>query len=146
VLRVAQGTSRLPLVIFVAALGFGPVAETCDRQFEATGISTFTMDSFAAGGIVSTNVDQSQLGWFNMTLDLYRSMPVLAAHLGGTTFNFAIGTQVQPIHYRGVTPAMNDVMAGQIDYMIDMITTSIPQIQGGSVVPIAIMRAASCKL
>jgi dienelactone hydrolase len=81
VLRVAQGSGRLPLVIFVAgSSGFGPVTDTWDRQFEAMGISTFAMDSFAARGIVSTNVDQSQLGWFNMILDLYRSMAALAAH------------------------------------------------------------------
>ena len=55
--------------------------------------------------------------------------------------NVALGTQVQPIHYRGVAPAMNDLVAGQVDYMVDMSTTSIPQIQGGSVVPLAVMRA-----
>jgi dienelactone hydrolase len=81
VLRVAQGSGRLPLVIFVAgSSGFGAVTDTWDRQFEAMGISTFAMDSFAARGIVNTNVDQLQLGWFNMTLDLYRSIAVLAAH------------------------------------------------------------------
>jgi dienelactone hydrolase len=81
VLRVAQGSGRLPLVIFVAGSGgFGPVTEVWDRQFEEMGISTFAMDSFAARGIVNTNVDQSQLGWFNMILDLYRSMAMLAAH------------------------------------------------------------------
>lgn len=63
-----------------------------------------------------------------------------AAHLGGAMFNFALGTNVQPVHYRGVAPAMNDIIAGQIDYMIDMSTTSVPQIQGGSVVPVAVMR------
>ena len=56
-------------------------------------------------------------------------------------FNFALGTHVQPIHYRGVAPAMNDIIAGQIDYMIDMSTTSVPQIQGGSVIPVAVMRS-----
>ena len=55
--------------------------------------------------------------------------------------NFALGTQVQPIHYRGVAPAMNDLIAGQMDYMVDMSTTSIPQIQGSNVVPIAVMRS-----
>ena len=64
-----------------------------------------------------------------------------AAHLGGAMFNFALGTHVQPIHYRGVAPAMNDIIAGQIDYMIDMSTTSVPQIQGGSVIPVAVMRS-----
>ena len=69
------------LVIFIAgSSGFGPVSDVWDRQFEEMGISTFAMDSFAGRGIVSTVIDQSQLGWFNMILDLYRSLAVLAAH------------------------------------------------------------------
>jgi cephalosporin-C deacetylase-like acetyl esterase len=44
------------------------------------GISTFTMDSFAGRGIVSTVIDQSQLGRLNIILDVYRSLAVLAAH------------------------------------------------------------------
>ena len=81
VLRIAQGSGRLPLVIFVAgSSGFGPVADVWDRQFEEMGISTFAMDAFAGRGIVSTVVDQSQLGRLNMVLDVYRTLAALAAH------------------------------------------------------------------
>ena len=82
VLRVAQGSGRLPLVILVPGSGgfSAAYADTWDRQFETMGISTFEMDSFAGRGIVSTVVDQSQLGRLNMILDLYRSLAVLAAH------------------------------------------------------------------
>jgi len=81
VLRVPQGSGRLPVVIFIAgSSGLGPVADVWSRQFGEMGISTFEMDSFAGRGIVSTVIDQSQLGWFNMILDLYRSLAVLAAH------------------------------------------------------------------
>jgi len=81
VLRVAQGSGRLPLVILVAGSGgFAPNADVWDRQFQEMGISTFAVDSFAGRGIVSTVVDQSQLGRLNMILDVYRSLAVLAAH------------------------------------------------------------------
>ena len=81
VLRVAQGSGRLPLVILVQPSGgFNTNVDVWDRQFESMGISTFEMDSFAGRGIVSTVVDQSQLGRLNMILDLYRSLAVLAAH------------------------------------------------------------------
>jgi dienelactone hydrolase len=81
VLRVAQGSGRLPVVVLVPGSGgIGASADIWDRQFEAMGISTFMMDSFAGRGIVSTVVDQSQLGRLNMILDLYRSIAVLAAH------------------------------------------------------------------
>jgi dienelactone hydrolase len=82
VLRIAQGSGRLPLVILVPGSGGfnAAYADVWDRQFETMGISTFEMDSFAGRGIVSTIVDQSQLGRLNMILDLYRSLAILAAH------------------------------------------------------------------
>jgi dienelactone hydrolase len=80
-LRIAQGSGRLPLVIIAPGSG-GHNANTdvWDRQFEEMGISSFALDSFAGRGIVSTVVDQSQLGRLNMILDIYRSLAVLAAH------------------------------------------------------------------
>lgn len=81
VLRVAQGTGRLPLVVLVPGSGgINAGADVWDRQFEAMGISTFALDSFTGRGIASTVTDQSQLGRLNMILDLYRSLAVLAAH------------------------------------------------------------------
>jgi dienelactone hydrolase len=81
VLRVAQGTGRLPVVIFAAGSGgFGVSTDIWDRQFEEMGISTFAMDSFAGRGITSTAADQSQLGRLNMILDIYRSIGALASH------------------------------------------------------------------
>ena len=63
VLRIAQGSGRLPLVIIVSGSGgHAPNTDLWDRQFEEMGISTFVMDSLAGRGIVSTVVDQSQLG------------------------------------------------------------------------------------
>jgi dienelactone hydrolase len=81
VLRVARGSGRLPLVALVPGSGgINPGADVWDRQFEAMGISTFMLDSFAGRGIVSTVVDQSQLGRLNGIIDLYRALAVLAAH------------------------------------------------------------------
>jgi dienelactone hydrolase len=80
-LRIAQGSGPRPLVVIVAGSG-GHNANTdvWDRQFEEMGISSFALDSFAGRGIVSTVVDQSQLGRLNMILDIYRSLEVLASH------------------------------------------------------------------
>jgi dienelactone hydrolase len=81
ILRVAQGSGRLPVVVLVPGSGgINAAADVWDRQFEAMGISTFMLDSFAGRGIVSTVVDQSQLGRLNGILDLYRALAVLAAH------------------------------------------------------------------
>jgi dienelactone hydrolase len=81
VLRIAQGSGRLPAVILVhGSGGFNANVDLWDQQFGPLGISTFAMDSFTGRGIVSTVVDQSQLGRLNMILDLYRSLSVLASH------------------------------------------------------------------
>jgi dienelactone hydrolase len=81
VLRFAQGSEPSPLVILMhGSGGFEVNADMWDRQFESLGISTFELDSFSGRGIASTVTDQSQLGRLNMILDLYRSLPVLAAH------------------------------------------------------------------
>jgi tripartite-type tricarboxylate transporter receptor subunit TctC len=37
------------------------------------------------------------------------------------------------VAYRGTGPAMNDLVAGQIDVLCDQATTAVPQIQGGTV-------------
>jgi dienelactone hydrolase len=82
VLRIAQGSGRLPAVVLVPGSGgfSGGYFDLWDWQFGPMGISTFALDPFAGRGIVSTVVDQSQLGRLNMILDLYRSLSVLAAH------------------------------------------------------------------
>jgi dienelactone hydrolase len=81
VLRIAQGSGRLPLVILMhGSGGFEVNADLWQRQFGSLGISTFALDSFSGRGIASTVPDQSQLGRLNMILDLYRSLAVLAVH------------------------------------------------------------------
>ena len=80
-LRIAKGAGRLPLMVLVhGSGGLNPNLDVWSRQFEEMGISTFAMDSFSGRGIVSTVVNQSQLGRLNMIVDLYRSLNVLASH------------------------------------------------------------------
>ena len=67
------------MVLVPGSGGINAGADVWDRQFEAMGISTFTLDPFAGRGMVSTVVDQSQLGRLNEILDLYRTLVVLAA-------------------------------------------------------------------
>jgi tripartite-type tricarboxylate transporter receptor subunit TctC len=41
------------------------------------------------------------------------------------------------VPYRGVAPAMNDLMGGHVDFMCDQTTTALPQVLGGTVKAIA---------
>lgn len=43
------------------------------------------------------------------------------------------------VPYRGVAPAMNDLVGGHIDFMCDQTTTALAQIAGGAIKPIAVL-------
>jgi tripartite-type tricarboxylate transporter receptor subunit TctC len=62
-----------------------------------------------------------------------------ASHLACLLLDAAIGAKGQHVPYRGVAPAMNDLIAGQIDFMCDQTVTMIPQIKGATVKPLAVM-------
>jgi tripartite-type tricarboxylate transporter receptor subunit TctC len=62
-----------------------------------------------------------------------------ASHLACLLLNAALGGKSKHIPYRGVAPAMNDLVGGQIDFMCDQTVTMIPQIQSGTIKPLAVM-------
>jgi tripartite-type tricarboxylate transporter receptor subunit TctC len=62
-----------------------------------------------------------------------------AIHLGCALMNMVTGLDVVHVPYRGANPAMQDLISGRVDYLCDIITTAKPQIDGGTVKPIAIL-------
>ena len=60
-----------------------------------------------------------------------------ATHLGCMLLNAGMGTNVTHVPYRGTGPAMQDLRAGNIDFLCEIIVTAIPQIQGGAVKALA---------
>jgi tripartite-type tricarboxylate transporter receptor subunit TctC len=69
-------------------------------------------------------------------------------HLAGIAFRKATGTQFQFVPYRGNAPAMQDLLAGNIDFMIEPSSNFRSLVAAGSVKPFAITgrtRLASAK-
>jgi tripartite-type tricarboxylate transporter receptor subunit TctC len=62
-----------------------------------------------------------------------------ATHLGCVLLNYLIGVDITHVPYRGTGPAMQDLQGGRIDYLCEIISTAKPQVDGGTVKPIAIM-------
>jgi tripartite-type tricarboxylate transporter receptor subunit TctC len=62
-----------------------------------------------------------------------------STHLGCVMLNLAIGANVTHVPYRGVAPAMQDLIGGRIDYICDIIQDAMPQLQAGAVKAIAIL-------
>jgi tripartite-type tricarboxylate transporter receptor subunit TctC len=56
-----------------------------------------------------------------------------ASHVWGAFFQKQTGTRYQFVPYRGAGPAMQDLVAGQIDFMIDTPSTSLPQVRTGAI-------------
>ena len=51
----------------------------------------------------------------------------------------ALKQNITHVPYRGVAPAMNDLMGGHIDFMCDQTTTALPQIAGGKIKALAVL-------
>lgn len=63
------------------------------------------------------------------------------SHAGCIMLLSALKQDVTHAPYRGVGPAMNDLMGGQIDFMCDQTTTALPQVAGGKIKAVATLSA-----
>jgi tripartite-type tricarboxylate transporter receptor subunit TctC len=55
------------------------------------------------------------------------------AHVSGAYFQKETGTRFQFVPYRGAAPAMQDLIARQIDLMFDQAVNSLPHVRGGKI-------------
>jgi tripartite-type tricarboxylate transporter receptor subunit TctC len=55
------------------------------------------------------------------------------SHIAGLYFENVSGIKLQYVPYRGTAPALNDLVAGQIDIIIDQTSNSINQVRGGNI-------------
>jgi tripartite-type tricarboxylate transporter receptor subunit TctC len=56
-----------------------------------------------------------------------------ASHVGGIYFQNIIGAKLLFVPYRGTAPAMQDLIAGRIDLMLDQAANSLPWIRSGKI-------------
>ena len=56
-----------------------------------------------------------------------------ASHLGGLMLNSMMKVEVLEIPYKGTGPALNDLVSGQFDYMVDQAVNVLPQINSGNI-------------
>jgi tripartite-type tricarboxylate transporter receptor subunit TctC len=54
-------------------------------------------------------------------------------HIAGLYFERVTGIKLQYVPYRGTQPAMNDLVAGQIDLIVDQTSNSINQVRAGTI-------------
>jgi tripartite-type tricarboxylate transporter receptor subunit TctC len=87
-----------------------------------------TLKEFVAH--VKANTDKIQYG---------SSGTGAGAHICALLLDQAMGVKVTHVPYRGSGPAMQDLIAGRIDYICEQVSTASQQIKGGTVKAIATM-------
>jgi tripartite-type tricarboxylate transporter receptor subunit TctC len=60
------------------------------------------------------------------------------SHLMGEQFKQATGADLVHVPYRGIGPALNDAVSGQIDVLFDNLPTTLPLVQAGKLRALAI--------
>jgi tripartite-type tricarboxylate transporter receptor subunit TctC len=55
------------------------------------------------------------------------------SHVAGLYFEKVAGIKLQYVPYRGTGPALNDLVAGQIDLIVDQTSNSINQVRAGTI-------------
>ncbi len=59
-------------------------------------------------------------------------------HVAGELFKYMAGVDLVHVPYRGSTPALVDLMAGQVQVMFDVTPSSLPHIRAGNLRPLAV--------
>jgi tripartite-type tricarboxylate transporter receptor subunit TctC len=59
-------------------------------------------------------------------------------HIAGELFKFMAGVDLTHIPYKGSTPAVIDLVAGQVQVMFDVTVTALPQIKAGKLRPLGV--------
>jgi tripartite-type tricarboxylate transporter receptor subunit TctC len=68
--------------------------------------------------------------------------PGSASHVAGVYFQNITGTHFPFVPYRGTGPALTDLMAGQIDLIVDQTSNSMAQVKAGTIKAFAVTAKA----
>lgn len=64
-----------------------------------------------------------------------------ALHLAGEMINTTTKGKVQHVPYKGVTPLVTDLISGQLQFGMFVLSSGLPQVNAGKVVPIGVTSA-----
>ena len=111
------------------------------KDFEPLSLISTNSYLIVAKNAVPANDLKSFIAWLKANPDKASegtAGPGSPQHVGGVFFQNATGTRFQFIPYRGAAPAMQDLLAGQIDMIIDDPTNSLPQVRAGKIKAFAV--------
>jgi tripartite-type tricarboxylate transporter receptor subunit TctC len=88
---------------------------------------------------------QGLIGWLRANADKATQGTAgagSAAHVSGAYFQKVTGTRFQFVPYRGAGPAMQNLIAGQIDVMFDQASNALPHVRSGAIRAYAVTAAS----
>jgi tripartite-type tricarboxylate transporter receptor subunit TctC len=106
------------------------------KSFEQVGICNYTPQAIVAKKDTAAKDLKEFLTYLkaNSTKLSYGHAGVGSiSHVSGTLFNSQFGLKPALVAYRGTAPALNDLVGGQIDYMVDQSLNVIPQIKAATI-------------
>jgi tripartite-type tricarboxylate transporter receptor subunit TctC len=127
----AQNQTLYKAPLYNAATDFAPVVLMMDQSLVLVARNDFPASNLQEF-IVYTKANQSKMQYSS-------SGAGGSNHLACVLLNAAIGINVTHIPYRGAGQAMQDLLAGRVDYQCPSAPTAMPQITGKTVRAIAIL-------
>jgi tripartite-type tricarboxylate transporter receptor subunit TctC len=127
----AQNQTLYKAPLYNAATDFAPVVLMMDQSLVLVARNDFPASNLQEF-IAYTKANQSKMQYSS-------SGAGGSNHLACVLLNAAIGINVTHIPYRGAGQAMQDLLAGRVDYQCPSAPTAMPQITGKTVRAIAIL-------
>jgi tripartite-type tricarboxylate transporter receptor subunit TctC len=112
-----------------------------EKSFAQVGIVNFTPQAIVAKkATAAANLKEfiSYLKANHANLSYGHAGVGSIAHVSGLLFNSRLGLKPNLIPYRGTGPALQDLVAGQIDMIVDQASNSLAQVQAGKIKAYAI--------
>jgi tripartite-type tricarboxylate transporter receptor subunit TctC len=111
----------------VSLLGRAPIVPYVNPSFPPTNVKELVALAKAKPG----------------TINFGSAGPASMTHLTAEQFKLQAGIDMTHVNYRGGTPALNDVLAGQIPMTWATVTQALPQYQGGLVRALGVTRPSA---
>jgi tripartite-type tricarboxylate transporter receptor subunit TctC len=91
-------------------------------------------------GVPAANLKEL-IDWLKANPERAVGIGSMSHRVGAVYFQNLTGARLTLVPYRGAAPAMQDMMAGQIQLMFDQAATSLPLVRAGSTRPYAVTAA-----
>jgi tripartite-type tricarboxylate transporter receptor subunit TctC len=106
------------------------------RDFDPIGLATKTPQVVVARKAIAANNLRELIAYIKtnqQTINLADAGRGSASYLCNLFFAQAIGASMTAISYRGMNPALNDLVGGQVDLMCDQVANTAEQIKAGNI-------------